>query len=224
MNRASGLTNMEQQVARMSGATCGMQETRMFAALIRATLATSNEREVMADHEGWPIRELWEKYEDIAMHFNDLIIRLRTQALAGVAALSTLVGIFAKADLGQFTYTWEIAGFVFLALTLFWIAIWILDFWYYNDLLVGAVAALLELEKESETKSHISHINMSTLVERSVAGELNFKLGLRKTFRVVAPRWTFYILVFLALLAGAGFSFWMHFHSASPPVPVAFWG
>jgi hypothetical protein len=37
---------------------------------------------------------LWEKYEDIAMHFNDLLIRLRTQSLAGVAALSALVGIF----------------------------------------------------------------------------------------------------------------------------------
>jgi hypothetical protein len=43
----------------------------------------------MADHEGFPIRELWEKYEEITMHFNDLIIRLRTQALAGVAAVCT---------------------------------------------------------------------------------------------------------------------------------------
>lgn len=62
---------------------------------------------------GFAIRELWEKYEQIAMHFNDLIIRLRTQALAGVAALSTLVGLFAKSDLGPFSYSWEIAGFVF---------------------------------------------------------------------------------------------------------------
>jgi hypothetical protein len=178
----------------------------------------------MTDHEGWPIRELWEKYEEIAMHFNDLIIRLRTQALAGVAALSTLVGVFAKADLGQFTYTWEIAGFVFLALALFWVAIWILDFWYYNDLLVGAVAALLELEKESETKSHIAHINMSTLVERSVAGELNFKLGWWKTFRIVAPRWAFYILVFSALVAGACFSFSMHFQFVPSRFPAAYWG
>ena len=58
---------------------------------------------------GFAIRELWEKYEEIAMHFNDLIIRLRTQALAGVAALSTLVGLFAKSDLGPFSYSWEIA-------------------------------------------------------------------------------------------------------------------
>jgi hypothetical protein len=99
----------------------------------------------------FPIRKLWEKYEDIAMHFNDLIIRLRTQALAGVAALSTLVGIFAKTDLGSFSYTWEIAGFVFSGLSLFWIAIWVLDFGYYNRLLMGAVAALLELEKLSAT-------------------------------------------------------------------------
>src|SRR5664280_1831888 len=44
-----------------------------------------------AEPEGWPLKDVWEKYEDIAMHFNDLLIRLRTQALAAVAAISTLV-------------------------------------------------------------------------------------------------------------------------------------
>src|ERR1700676_1563476 len=117
----------------------------------------------MPDTEGWPIRKLWEKYEDITMHFNELIIKLRSQALAGVAALSTLVGIFAKTDLGHFSYTWEIAGFVFVALAIFWIAIWIMDFSYYNRLLVGAVAALLELEKQSATSKTISQIRLSTL-------------------------------------------------------------
>ena len=35
---------------------------------------------------------LWAKYEDIAMHFNDLILRWRLQAIGGVAALVTLAG------------------------------------------------------------------------------------------------------------------------------------
>jgi len=26
--------------------------------------------------DDWAIKELWEKYEEIAMHFNDLLIRL----------------------------------------------------------------------------------------------------------------------------------------------------
>jgi hypothetical protein len=39
--------------------------------------------------QGWPVFEVWTKYEDIAMHFNDLLIRLRTQALGAIAALGT---------------------------------------------------------------------------------------------------------------------------------------
>jgi hypothetical protein len=174
----------------------------------------------MSDHEGWPIRELWEKYEEIAMHFNDLIIRLRTQALAGVAALSTLVGLFAKTDLGAFGYTWEIAGFVFAALTLFWIAIWVLDFAYYNQLLIGSVAALLELEKESAVSATISQIRLSTLVEKAVISRIKSDLTPMQKLRVDAPRWTFYSLVFVALLAGAGFSFYEHLYSSSKPVAV----
>ncbi len=46
--------------------------------------------------DGFPMFELWDKYEAITMHFNDLLMKLRTQALAGVAALSAVDGIFAK--------------------------------------------------------------------------------------------------------------------------------
>jgi hypothetical protein len=175
-------------------------------------------------HAGWPIRELWEKYQNIAIHFNDLIIRLRTQALAAVAALSTLVGIFAKTDLGNFTYTWEIAGFVFAALAFFWVAIWILDFAYYNQLLIGAIAALLELEKESETRENVSRIRFSTLVEESLSTGLEFDLTPKQRFRVVGARWSFYILVFVALVAGSAFSFYVHFHSSPQEIPLAVWG
>jgi hypothetical protein len=55
----------------------------------------------MTEEQGWPIQKLWEKYEDITMHFNDLIIKLRTQALAGVAALSTLEHIPAGSNRGD---------------------------------------------------------------------------------------------------------------------------
>jgi hypothetical protein len=58
-----------------------------------------------ADHneEGWPVFEVWKKYEEITMHFNDLLMRLRTQALAAVAALATIVGIFSKAGADALT-------------------------------------------------------------------------------------------------------------------------
>jgi hypothetical protein len=163
---------------------------------------------------GFPIRDLWEKYEDIAMHFNDLIIRLRTQALAGVAALSTLVGVFAKADIGPFSYSWEIAGFVFLALAAFWIAIWILDFAYYNKLLIGAVAALIELERRSQTTNIVLEINLSTRIEESVRGDLAFPGTLTEWQKVNIRRGrvAFYSIVLVALLAGAGLSFYTYNH------------
>src|ERR1039458_745986 len=96
--------------------------------------------------DGWAIKELWEKYEKIAMHFNDLLIRLRTQALGGVAALSTLVGLFAKTSAGVNT-SWEIAAVFFLCVCFLWVAVWIIDFCYYNRLLLGAVVALVALEE-----------------------------------------------------------------------------
>lgn len=38
------------------------------------------------------IVEVWKKYEDVAMHFNDLIMRWRLQAIGGLAGLVTLAG------------------------------------------------------------------------------------------------------------------------------------
>jgi len=40
--------------------------------------------------------DLWKEYERVAMHFNDLIIRLRSQSLGGVAAFATLAGVVAN--------------------------------------------------------------------------------------------------------------------------------
>jgi hypothetical protein len=153
------------------------------------------------DSEGWLIKDLWEKYEEIAMHFNDLLIRLRTPALAGVAAISTLVSIFARSG-SDLRMSWEVAVGVFLFLCLFWIAIWIIDFRYYNRLLIGAVAALIALENASKSRSRVRHIDMSTRVENAVAarGEMwrSIKSGL--------GRWAFYVIVFVALIGGLCFS------------------
>jgi hypothetical protein len=102
------------------------------------------------DVKAWTIHDLWAKYEDITMHFNDLLIRLRTQALAGVAAVSTLVGIFTRTDKSHIQISWQIATDVFGLLILFWIAIWAIDRLYYNRLLTGAVTALLAIEEESK--------------------------------------------------------------------------
>lgn len=152
--------------------------------------------------DGWPIFELWKKYEDITMHFNDLLIKLRTQALGAVAALTTIIGIFAKGA-GAAHSNWQMVTFAFAILLVFWLAIWALDFCYYNRLLIGAVEALWKLEVESKNNQRIQCIDMSTTIETAVVGSLAPRNTSRKPVMGV---WVFYILVFLALSGGCVFS------------------
>jgi hypothetical protein len=156
--------------------------------------------------EGWPLKEVWEKYEDIAMHFNDLLIRLRTQALAAVAAISTLVTIFGKTGADP-KLSWELAALVFSLLAVFWVAIWIIDFCYYNRLLIGAVAAILDIETLSKDAMHIRQIDISTKIERAVAREgKRLPFDWYRSFNLHLGTWAFYVLVLVALVGGIWFS------------------
>jgi len=150
--------------------------------------------------DGWPILDVWNKYEKIAMHFNDLIIKLRTQALAGVAALSTVVTLFAKSDAAS-SGVWGLAAFIFAGLCLAWIAIWIIDFSYYNRLLTGAVMSIVRLEERSKISSFVRHIDMSTSIEAAVAND-HQRPKFKQYLKLNWGRWAFYIIVFDALAAG----------------------
>lgn len=104
---------------------------------------------------------LWSKYEDVAMHFNDLIIRLRIQALGGVTAVFALSGI--AINIAGTSMTSEQLDVIFgtLVFLIFaWMAIACLDLFYYYTLLLGAVDALLEIEKSDE------RFILSTRIER----------------------------------------------------------
>jgi hypothetical protein len=155
----------------------------------------AKQKQTAPTDEGWPIYDLWTKYEDIAMHFNDLLIKLRTQALGAVAALTTIVGIFAKSGADAKT-NWEMVAFALAIIIVFWIAIWIIDFCYYNRLLVGAVKALFDLEVASKDKLHIHSIDLSTKIRDTVAGGRPWEAN---TWNLVRGRWAFYVIVVLAL-------------------------
>lgn len=148
---------------------------------------------------GTPIFEVWSKYEEVAMHFNDLLLKIRTQALGVVAALSTIVGIFAKTT--DVKLSWEMATGAFLILSIFWIAIWTIDFRYYNRLLIGAVLAITSIEEESKTKTRIKRLNLSQEIERAARNDLT-KDEKKISSEVSGGRWWFYILVFCALMIG----------------------
>ena len=156
----------------------------------------------MAVNRNIDVQSLWAKYEDIAMHFNDLLMRLRTQSLAGIAAVSALVGIFSKGSEAEIKTDWLVAEAIFVALGAFWVAIWCLDIFYYNRLLGGAVAALHKLEQQTEPEAKFDgHIDMSTLIAA------NFALS---PWSMKRPEFVgvmlFYAIVFGLIVGGVIFS------------------
>lgn len=150
------------------------------------------------------VQQLWEHYEGIAMHFNDLLIRLRTQSLAGVAAISAVVGIFAKeGGAGDIALDWDIAQTIFLAMVGFWIAIWCLDVGYYNRLLAGAVDAIERIEKATAPDRPFSgEIDMSRTIIKQFEDKDWWDWRKRGYDGVIA----FYAIVLALLLAGFVFT------------------
>jgi hypothetical protein len=140
--------------------------------------------------------EVWKEYEEIAKHFNDLISRLRFQALAGVAGLSASIGLLADRLAGEGQTREDIAWVAFGVLTVLWFALFVLDFLYYNRLLLGAVAEIMEVERESQHATTISQLRLSTTVRDIVEAPLK-DWTWRKTLR--GPL-AFYGIVFLLLV------------------------
>jgi hypothetical protein len=140
--------------------------------------------------------QLWKEYEAVAMHFNDLIIRLRSQSLGAVAAFATLAAVVVRSDTTA-ELRWGLLMCAFALLSLFWGAVWALDLGYYNRLLAGAVDALLAIESESHGSKLIDRIELSTKIEARV------KSGVRS---YDAYRLAFYVVVLIALLAGLSVS------------------
>jgi hypothetical protein len=154
-----------------------------------------------APSSGINLFEAWKEYQRIAMHFNELLMRLRSQSLAAVGALASVAGFAFKGEAGAAATNWHALIAAFGALSVFWVAIWVLDFAYYNRLLLGAVNALVAIEKASaEGKTMLDRLNLSHDIEDAVANEPTVK------GRNSNGRWIFYILVFSVLLAGLGVS------------------
>ena len=142
-----------------------------------------------------PVFEVWKEYEAIARHFNELIMNLRVQALGGVAAASTVVGIFFCKDAESGALRWAALAIAFLVLAVLWAALAYLDLFYYNRLLLGAVDAIIELEESSVDIHEWPVLNLSTRTRASVS-----QIGMRWRPSVRAPV-IHYSSVFLALLA-----------------------
>jgi hypothetical protein len=117
--------------------------------------------------------KLWMKYEEIAMHFNDLLIRLRTQTLGGAATIVTAAGFLtSRQSTPAVSEPWGAVAAVSILLLLAWVTIGIIDFYYYSKLLRGAVVGLIEIEKLSKGRIKFSH-----RVEQVVSGSSDISLS-----------------------------------------------
>jgi MFS family permease len=92
------------------------------------------------------------------MHFNDLMMRWRLQAIGGMAALVTLAGfVVGGADDLATRYR---AMFILAGLLAFvWVGVALIDLRYYRKLLKGAVLAIEDLEGRTED------LRLSTKIE-----------------------------------------------------------
>lgn len=109
--------------------------------------------------------QLWYHYEEIAMHFNGLLIQFRLQLLGG-GVIGTLIAHFIAIpkDKDQRTEPERYSFRTFLSWVIFFFFLCAaaIDLGYYNQLLRGAVNELLRFEKLNPA------IQMSTEIERTV--------------------------------------------------------
>jgi hypothetical protein len=102
---------------------------------------------------------LWFHYEEIAMHFNGLIMQFRLQLIGGAGALGTAAtyligGKIKSARQRRWLRTVVASGLLVLIVTAA-----MLDLVYYKQLLQGAVDALLAFERQHP------EIQLSTQIE-----------------------------------------------------------
>ena len=145
--------------------------------------------------------DVWERHEKIAMHFNDLILKVRMQALGALAAVVTIGGVLLKTVQPEQHLSWGVVTSVFFILLAFWIAIWLLDFLYYNRLLMGAVDSLLALEDMINSGAEID-FNMSHKIEAAVLGNVPTH---RQRGTLTGPL-LFYLIVTAVLIVGVAYS------------------
>jgi hypothetical protein len=117
------------------------------------------------------VLDQWYKYEQVAMHFNDLLMRFRTQALGGLAAVGTLAAVLVGAKGIAASYL----PWFFGVLTGLWVAAWALDAGYYSLLLKGAVSAIKAFEA-STTFEGEQRIGLSTAIDKVTTAKWPYRV------------------------------------------------
>jgi len=191
----------------------------LAAFVIKRKRRSADQRQLAATFAGLSAKErmelLWSEWKttiDTQMHFNEMIIRMRT---LGVTAVVTVFGAAAFAIgqyperfyrlLGERFHVSE--GVIFFGLVLL-VAIFIIDFFYYYRLLLGAVKRSYDID---DTFQHLRYFGglhpfgMSRLISRAV--------GSGRTKRL--------ILVFYGAVLSTGLAYLLAVHViVDPPPPI----
>ncbi len=134
---------------------------------------------------------LWFHYEEIAMHFNGLIIQYRLQLMGGIGSIGALSGYLIGSKIDSAEMRHKLRAFVATGILILLIAACNLDIYYYNELLRGAVDALIEFEKEHP------EIYMSTYIKA--------RFNHSATERIYVS----YSLIFIPLICFMVWSWWV---------------
>lgn len=110
---------------------------------------------------------IWCKYEDIANHFNSLIIQIRIKSLALITTVSTISAIYtSKSGVVQ----WQLFQSALIFQLLFLFAVCILDLGYYNRLLKSSILAIRNLEGKRPKHTELFEPTFSTYIDNKVGG------------------------------------------------------
>jgi hypothetical protein len=146
--------------------------------------------------------DVWYKYQSIAMHFNDLLLRLRTQALAGLTVAASVAALFSE-KIPEHVRVAALRG-IFVVLSLIWIAIAVADQTYYQRMLLGTVEACRTFERDTGEA-----LNLSVAIQKKFLVGSVVRLGAL----------SFYILILAALVLAA-----FAFPAIAMPTPAAIGG
>ncbi|HNR21889.1 MAG TPA: hypothetical protein PKL49_02570 [Steroidobacteraceae bacterium] len=111
------------------------------------------------------IIELWFHYEEVAMHFNELIIQYRLQLMGGVGAIGALSAYLIGDKVEDRQRRYRLRLVASLGLFVLVLAAALLDLLYYNKLLLASVDVLIDFEKAHPP------LNMSTRIAEKIAGQ-----------------------------------------------------
>ncbi len=155
------------------------------------------------ESDWWPATDTdrdflyWAKCEDVAIHFNELIVKMRTQSLGGLAALAAVMGWATKAGTEGSSLPAGWIAMAFLALLIVWTSIGLIDWLYYGRLLKGAVDEIKRVERLSKGRYELSiHIDEACGIPREKPAGWHD--------RVKWGRALFYGLPFAGLSVGLG--------------------